>query len=92
MYSYKGFANYKDVYEYIDLPQGYYRMLVALLASELAPSYQVQASDNIISIGLQAKKNIMRTNYKPLTMTTDPVLTQHGGRYNIFNDQQSGRN
>jgi hypothetical protein len=91
IYSYKAIANYTDVYEFIELPQGYYRMLVALLATELAPSYQLQASDNIISIGLQAKKNIMRTNYKPLTMATDTVLTQNGGRYNIFNDQQGGR-
>jgi hypothetical protein len=85
-------ANYTDVYEFIDLPQGYYRMLVALLAVELAPSYQLQASDNMISIGLQAKKNIMRTNYKPLTMATDPVLTQSGGRYNIFSDRNGAGN
>lgn len=92
MYSYKPIGTFIDTSTTIDLPPGYYRMLVALLAVELAPSYQLEASQNMITIGLTAKKNIMRTNYKPLTMSTDSVLTQGGGRYNIFSDTRGGVN
>jgi len=61
-------------------------MLVSMLAVELAPSYQLTASQNIIDIASQAKRNIMRTNSKSLTMQTAPELMSHGGVYNIFSD------
>jgi len=87
LYSYKQLGEFANVSESVLLPQGYYRMLVALLAIELAPSYQLQASQNIIDIAAQAKRSIMRTNAKPLTMQTDPALMGTGGRYNIFSDK-----
>jgi len=87
IYSYKQISEFANVTESVSFPQGYYRMLVALLAIELAPSYQVQASQNIIDIAHQAKRNIMRTNAKSLTMQTDPALIGFGGAYNAFNDK-----
>jgi len=86
LYSYKQINEFANVSEFVQLPQGYYRMLVSMLAVELAPSYQLTASQNIIDIASQAKRNIMRTNSKSLTMQTAPELMSHGGVYNIFSD------
>lgn len=90
-YSYKQLTEFVTVADAVALPQGYYRMLVALLAIELAPSYQLTASQNIYDIANQAKRSIMRTNARPLTMQTDPVLMGSGGRYNIFSDKIGSR-
>lgn len=91
-YSYKQLTEFANVTESVAFPQGYYRMLVAMLAIELAPSYQVQASQNILDIARQSKKNIMMTNAKSLTMQTDPVLAGNAfGRYSIFSDSFKGR-
>jgi len=86
-YSYKPSSTYKDVTLNIELPPGYYRLLVALLAIDLAPSYQLQASQNIFDIAAQAKRGIMRTNFKALTMQTSPELMGSDSRYNIFSDK-----
>lgn len=90
-YSYKQLTEFVTVADAVALPQGYYRMLVAMLAIELAPSYQLTASQNIYDIANQAKRSIMRTNSRPLTMQTDPALMGYGGAYNIFNDKTGGR-
>ena len=86
-YSCKPLVDYSNMTETIELPQGYFRMFVAGLAVELAPSYQLTASQNIIDIANQAKRTLHATNYKPLTMQTDAALMGSGGRYNIFSDK-----
>ena len=87
IYSIKQLQEFTDTTNQVNFPQGYYRMFVALLAIELAPSYQLTASQNIIDIANQAKRGIIRTNQRPLTMQTDAALTGFGGRYNVFSDQ-----
>lgn len=91
LYSYKQISEFANISEFVELPQGYYRMLQALLAIELAPSYQVTASQNIFDIANSAKRNIMRTNAKHLTMQTAPELMTYGGAYNAFSDKFGGR-
>jgi hypothetical protein len=91
IYSYKSLPEFTNSSDPIVFPTGYYRMFVALLAIELAPSYQVAASQSIIDIATQAKQNVMLTNKKILTMQTDPALVGHGGRYNIFSDKSGGQ-
>ena len=92
IYSYKQLGEFTNITESVNYPPGYYRMLKALLAIELAPSYQLEASQNIIDIANDAKRKIMRTNAKSLTMQTDPVLAGNSyGRYNIFSDSFKGR-
>jgi hypothetical protein len=88
IYSTKQLTEFTDITNTVSFPQGYYRMLVALLAIELAPSYQLTASQNIFDIAQQAKRSIIRTNQRPLTMQTAVELTATGGRYNIFSDKQ----
>ena len=87
IYSIKQLQEFTDTTNTVNFPQGYYRMFVALLAIELAPSYQLTASQNIIDIANQAKRGIIRTNQRPLTMQTDAALMGFGGRYNIFSDK-----
>jgi len=87
IYSIKQLQEFTDTTNPVNFPQGYYRMFVALLAIELAPSYQLTASQNIIDIANQAKRGIIRTNQRPLTMQTDAALMGFGGRYNIFSDK-----
>jgi len=92
IYSFKSLAEFTSITHSLELPQGYFRMLVANLAVELAPSYQLTASQNIIRIAEEAKRALQATNYRPLTMQTDAALMGSGGRYNVFNDKQgSGR-
>jgi len=62
-------------------------MLVANLAVELAPSYQLTASQNIIRIAEEAKRALQGTNYRPLTMQTDAALMGNGGKYSIWSDK-----
>jgi hypothetical protein len=90
-YSYKQISEFTSITEFVNFPQGYYRMLQAMLAVELAPSYQLAASQNIIDIANSAKRNIMRTNAKSLTSQTAPELMGYGGAYNIFSDKFGGR-
>lgn len=91
IYSNKQLSEFTDSTVQVTFPQGYYRFLVAKLAIDLAPSYQIQASQNIIDIANAAKRALSLTNAKPLTMQTDPALMGTGGRYNIFSDQVKGR-
>ncbi len=90
-YSYKTLVGFDNITQSVSLPQGYYRFLMSSLAVELAPSYQVTASQNIIDIRNEARRNIVRTNAKNLTMQTDAALLGTGGRYNIFSDKCSVR-
>jgi len=87
IYSYKQISEFTNLTQDVDFPPGYYRMLKYLLAIDLAPSFQLQASQNIIDIANEARRKIMRTNAKPLTMQTDPALMGFGGAYNVFNDK-----
>ena len=91
IYSTKQLSEFTDVTNTVSLPQGYYRMLVALLAIDLAPSYQLTASQNIFDIAHEAKRSIIRINQRPLTMQTAVELTATGGRYNIFSDKFKGQ-
>jgi len=87
IYSYKSIAEFTSLTQALELPQGYFRMLVANLAVELAPSYQLTASANIIKIAEESRRALQATNYRPLTMQTDAALMGGKGRYNIFNDK-----
>lgn len=90
-YSFKPISEFTNVADLVQLPQGYYRFLVASLAIELAPSYQVTASQNIFDIRNEAKRNLLKTNARIPTMQTAPELMQYGGRYSIFSDKTGGR-
>jgi hypothetical protein len=45
-------------------------------------------SQNIFDIASAARRSLAKTNYRPLTMQTEPTLMSNGGRYNIFSDRQ----
>lgn len=75
LYSWKPMGNYTSVNTTITLPPGYLRMLRYNLAVELAPEYGLNASDDVIAIALQSKKNVKHMNSKPLYMSMDAAIS-----------------
>lgn len=64
-----------DLNDVISLAPGYKRAIVANLAIEMAPSYQVEPSAAIVEIARQSKSLIKSKNFQLNELQIDPRLT-----------------
>jgi hypothetical protein len=82
LYSWKPLASFAAINTAISLPPGYLRMLIYNLAVELSSDYGMSASDQVVALAVNSKKNVKKMNSKPIYLSTDPAL---GGAKGAFN-------
>lgn len=56
---------------------GFEKMLMYRLAVELAPDFEVQASQTVISLATEAENNVMAHNFQPTTLGADVSLIKN---------------
>lgn len=67
----------------VDLPPGWEEALASNLALVIAPEYQVQPSQLVMSMAQSSKAAIKRVNGRPIRLTTELARLQD--RRNVFN-------
>lgn len=88
LHSEKPLTTYSAISEDVTLPPGYKKALRYNLAMELAPEYGKAISQDIAMQASESKALIMRTNTRPVYMTSDvPGLIGSRGSYNIYTGQ-----
>jgi hypothetical protein len=88
LHSEKPLTTYSLISEDVTLPPGYKKALRYNLAMELAPEYGKAISQDIAMQASESKALIMRTNTRPVYMTSDvPGLIGSRGSYNIYTGQ-----
>lgn len=79
LYSDKPLSNFSLIADTVSLPPGYKEAMRYNLAMRLAPEYGRGISQDIASIAIESKANLMRTNTETVLMQSD-VLNLVGGR------------
>lgn len=83
--SWKVLESFASLSETVDLPQGYDRMLVYMLARELSPEYGKALTADIDRLYTESLANLKRMNHMAINGSTWEV-SKPGGRYNIYSD------
>jgi hypothetical protein len=83
--SWKVLESFASLSEDVDLPQGYDRLLVYMLARELSLEYGKAINPDVDRLYIEALANLKRMNHRTINGSTWEV-SKPGGRYNIYSD------
>ena len=84
LWSWKWLAGFSSATTQITLPPGYEDAIVYNLAEALAPENEVQPPATVVRKAMLLKKQIKRTNFKPLVMGFRAEVSESNNRFNIY--------
>lgn len=85
LYSQKKLSSFSSINQTIAMPPGYTRALRYNLAVEIAPEYNKEPSNTILTNAAESKTIISRMNSFPNLMTSDALgMTSSRGTFNIY--------